>query len=129
RRVGPDAARTACVRRTGRALPGARAMKAGAAAALLLLAAAAAGVAFGGVSLSLSDLWSGHGQAGETARLVASLRLPRVALAALVGACLALSGAPPPALLENPLADPFPLGLSGGGSRAARVATHPCAPP
>jgi iron complex transport system permease protein len=98
-------------------------MKAAATAALLLLAAVVAGVAFGGVPLSLSDLWSGHGQAGETARLVASLRLPRVALAALVGACLALSGAALQALLKNPLADPFLLGISGGASVGAALAT------
>jgi iron complex transport system permease protein len=98
-------------------------MKAAATAALLLLAAVVAGVAFGGVPLSLSDLWSGHGQAGETARLVASLRLPRVALAALVGACLALSGAALQALLKNPLADPFLLGISRGASVGAALAT------
>jgi ABC-type Fe3+-siderophore transport system permease subunit len=98
-------------------------LKAAAAASLLLLAAVVAGVAFGGVSLSLSDLWSGHGQGGETARLIASLRLPRVALAALVGACLALSGAALQALLKNPLADPFLLGISGGASVGAALAT------
>jgi iron complex transport system permease protein len=98
-------------------------VKAGASAALLLLAAVVAGVAFGGVPLSLTDLWSGHGQSGETARLVASLRLPRVALAALVGACLALSGAALQALLKNPLADPFLLGISGGASVGAALAT------
>jgi iron complex transport system permease protein len=98
-------------------------LKAAASAALLLLAAVVAGVAFGGVPLSLSDLWSGHGQGGETARLIASLRLPRVALAALVGACLALSGAALQALLKNPLADPFLLGISGGASVGAALAT------
>ncbi|HEY6929194.1 MAG TPA: iron ABC transporter permease [Thermoanaerobaculia bacterium] len=98
-------------------------MKATAGAVLLLLAAVVAGVAFGGVPLSLTDLWSGHGQAGETARLIASLRLPRVALAALVGACLALSGAALQALLKNPLADPFLLGISGGASVGAALAT------
>ena len=98
-------------------------MKASAVAALLLAAAIVAGLAWGGVSLSLSDLWSGRGQAGETARLIASLRLPRIALAALVGACLALAGAALQALLKNPLADPFLLGISGGASVGAALAT------
>ncbi|HTD53194.1 MAG TPA: iron chelate uptake ABC transporter family permease subunit, partial [Thermoanaerobaculia bacterium] len=98
-------------------------MKAAAVAALLLAAAIVAGLAWGGVSLSLSDLWSGRGQAGETARLIASLRLPRIALAALVGACLALAGAALQALLKNPLADPFLLGISGGASVGAALAT------
>ncbi len=92
------------------------------AAGLLLLAAALVGVLFGGVSLSWSDLWSGHGTAGATARLVASLRLPRVALAAMVGACLALAGAALQALLKNPLADPFLLGTSGGAATGAALA-------
>jgi len=91
-------------------------------AAGLLAAAIAVGIALGGVSLSLTDLWSGKGEAGETARLVASLRLPRVALAALVGACLALAGAALQALLKNPLADPFLLGTSGGAAAGAALA-------
>ena len=80
------------------------------------------GLAVGGVALSLPDLFSGEGSAGETARLVASLRIPRVALAALVGGCLALAGASLQALLKNPLADPFLLGTSGGAATGAAVA-------
>ena len=81
------------------------------------------GLAVGGVSLSLSDLWSGAGPAGRDARLVASLRVPRVLLAALVGACLSLAGAALQALLKNPLADPFLLGTSGGAAAGAALAT------
>src|SRR5207253_4588151 len=83
----------------------------------------AVGIALGGVSLTLPGLWSGRGDAGETARLVASLSVPRVALAALVGACLALARAPLQALLKNPLADPFLLGTSGGAAAGAALAT------
>lgn len=81
------------------------------------------GVCVGGVPLSLAELWSGAGPAGHTARLVASLRLPRVCLAALVGACLALAGAALQALLKNPLADPFLLGTSGGAATGAALAS------
>jgi iron complex transport system permease protein len=94
-----------------------------AAALALLVLAAAAGLAFGGVRLSFPDLWSGTGAEGDAARLVASLRAPRVALAALVGAALALSGAAMQALLKNPLADPFLLGTSGGAATGAALAT------
>ena len=92
-------------------------------AALLLLALCLAlGMTVGGVHLSFVDLWSGQGQGGETARLLASLRFPRVALAAIVGGCLALAGAALQALLKNPLADPFLLGTSGGAATGAALA-------
>jgi len=41
------------------------------------------------------------------------LRLPRVVMAGLVGASLAMVGAALQALFRNPLADPFTLGVSG----------------
>ena len=93
-------------------------------AALVLLATCVAlGIAVGGVPLRFADLWSGGGAAGESARLIANLRAPRVLLAALVGACLALSGAALQALLKNPLADPFLIGTSGGAAAGAALAT------
>jgi len=91
--------------------------------ALLLAVCILLGLAIGGVSVSLPDLWSGAGAAGREARLVASLRIPRVLLAALVGACLSLAGASLQALLKNPLADPFLLGTSGGAAAGAALAT------
>ena len=101
---------------------GGRGRKAIPAALLLLALCLALGVAIGGVPLSFPDLWSGQGQGGETARLLASLRFPRVALAAIVGGCLALAGAALQALLKNPLADPFLLGTSGGAATGAALA-------
>ncbi|HEY3170395.1 MAG TPA: iron chelate uptake ABC transporter family permease subunit, partial [Thermoanaerobaculia bacterium] len=95
----------------------------GLAGALLLLSLAVlVGLLAGSVRLSIRDLVAGEGPAGETARLVASLRAPRVALAALVGSCLALAGAALQALLKNPLADPFLLGTSGGAAVGAALA-------
>jgi iron complex transport system permease protein len=99
-----------------------RGAKTGAVAVVLLALSILFGLTVGGVRLSLFDLWSGQGPSGETARLVASLRLPRVALAALVGGCLALAGAALQALLKNPLADPFLLGTSGGAAAGAAFA-------
>jgi iron complex transport system permease protein len=49
-------------------------------------------------------------------------RLPRVTAAALIGATLASAGVVFQALLRNPLADPFTLGISGGASAAAMAA-------
>jgi iron complex transport system permease protein len=91
-------------------------------AILLLVLAAVLGLLVGGVHLSLRDLVAGEGPQADAARLVASLRAPRVALAALVGACLALAGAALQALLKNPLADPFLLGTSGGAAVGAALA-------
>jgi iron complex transport system permease protein len=51
-----------------------------------------------------------------------SLRLPRVLMASIVGASLALVGAALQALFRNPLAEPFTLGVSGGASLGASLA-------
>ncbi|MBE0537901.1 MAG: iron ABC transporter permease [Phycisphaerae bacterium] len=50
------------------------------------------------------------------------IRLPRVVLAAIVGAALACSGAVLQALLRNPLADPYILGISSGAGLGTIVA-------
>lgn len=57
-----------------------------------------------------------------TSDIVRSLRVPRAILAFLVGGSLALSGATLQALVRNPLADPFLLGLSGGAGLGAVLA-------
>ncbi|RME03647.1 MAG: hypothetical protein D6812_05035 [Deltaproteobacteria bacterium] len=46
------------------------------------------------------------------------IRLPRVLLAGIAGGALSLSGATFQALLRNPLAEPFLLGVRGGGHSA-----------
>src|SRR5262245_63798106 len=51
-----------------------------------------------------------------TSSIVLEIRLPRAVLAALVGAGLATAGALLQALLQNPLADPYVLGISGGAA-------------
>ena len=48
-----------------------------------------------------------------------SIRLPRVILAGLVGAALSMSGVVFQALLRNPLADPYILGISAGSAVGA----------
>ena len=68
--------------------------------------------------LDLAALWT-----DETARVVFfRLRLPRVLMAAIVGASLGAVGAALQALFRNPLAEPLTLGVSGGGALGASVA-------
>jgi iron complex transport system permease protein len=99
---------------------------------LLLLALAAAlilvdfgALALGGVHLSLGEVWSGllgRHSASEAGVIVRQIRLPRIYLAMLVGAALAVSGTGLQALLRNPLADPYVLGISSGAALGAIVA-------
>src|SRR5581483_9675995 len=49
------------------------------------------------------------------------VRLPRVTLAAITGASLSIVGAALQAHFRNPLADPFTLGVSGGGAFGASL--------
>jgi iron complex transport system permease protein len=51
--------------------------------------------------------------------VVFGLRLPRIALGILVGAALSVAGAGFQALLRNPLADPYVLGVSSGAALGA----------
>lgn len=59
---------------------------------------------------------------GDAATIVWSLRLPRVAIAACVGAALALAGLVLQTLLRNPLVDPFLTGVSSGAGAAIAFA-------
>ncbi len=63
------------------------------------------------------------GGGSDTERtIILSLRLPRAILAGLVGAGLSVSGATFQALLRNPLADPYILGVSSGAAVGAIIA-------
>ncbi len=91
---------------------------------LLLLTCAAVvalGVVVGPAPLALTDVWDGLWGIGDnaTVAIVRELRVPRVVLAFLVGGCLAATGAALQALVRNPLADPYLLGLSGGAGLGA----------
>lgn len=71
-----------------------------------------------------SALWSGITGAQSSLTIEQNLilfdiRLPRIFLAMIVGAALALAGAGYQALLRNPLADPYVLGVSSGAALAA----------
>jgi iron complex transport system permease protein len=96
--------------------------------ALLILALAAIAIAgaSGSVALSAGDLWRGAGQLWQDrpgmAGVLLQLRLERAASAFVTGAMLALAGVLMQALLRNPLADPYVLGVSGGASVGALLA-------
>jgi iron complex transport system permease protein len=85
-----------------------------------LAAALALGLALGPSGLGPREVLAAlAGDArGASADVVLGVRLPRVALAAGVGAALSVAGVVFQALLRNPLADPFVLGVSGGAALA-----------
>ncbi len=93
----------------------------------LILLSVVTGTAKVGVQRSISILFQSmlglEGEGTETERtIIFSLRLPRSLLAAMVGAGLSVSGAIFQALLRNPLADPYILGVSSGSAVGAIIA-------
>lgn len=92
--------------------------------AALLALAGFAGLALGPSALAPSRVAEAllGDASGPAADIVLRVRLPRVGLAALVGASLAVAGALFQALLRNPLADPYVLGVSGGAAVGGIVA-------
>ena len=94
-----------------------------AAMALLLLLVICTALLLGTAEISadqLLALLSGEAESTPYARLILfEIRLPRIILAALVGAALAVGGVVFQALLRNPLADPFILGVSSGSAFGA----------
>ena len=83
------------------------------------IAALAAGLSVGAGDLSLRAALNG---VEPDATVLFRLRLPRVLLAAEVGAALSVAGVALQALLRNPLADPFVFGLSGGAAVGTAIA-------
>ena len=83
--------------------------------AVILLVAMTLAVSLGSTRLSVDD------PASRT--ILLDIRLPRVLLAAAIGAALAVAGLTFQTLLRNPLADPFILGVSGGAACGAAVSS------
>jgi iron complex transport system permease protein len=90
--------------------------------ALLLGAALLVGASFGAGGVSLAALWRGEALSATEHAILFDVRLPRVLLAALLGGALTTAGVVFQALLRNPLADPYVLGVSGGASVGGVVA-------
>jgi iron complex transport system permease protein len=93
--------------------------------AALLLACVVLALKLGAVPVSVTDLVVDLGRLAigrsdalptEYRLIVFDLRLPRILLGILVGAALSVAGASYQALLRNPLADPYVLGVSSGAA-------------
>ncbi|MGH8934401.1 MAG: FecCD family ABC transporter permease [Egibacteraceae bacterium] len=85
-------------------------------------------IGIGSVRIPLAGTWDvvtghlmGRGTAGDPVRdqIIWQYRVPRVLLAALCGAGLSVAGVVLQALVANPLADPYVLGVSSGASLGA----------
>ncbi len=100
--------------------------------AVVLLACMVLALKLGAVPISVTDLVLNLGRVAigrsdqlptEYRLIVFDLRLPRILLGILVGAALSVSGASFQAMLRNPLADPFVLGVSSGAAVGSILAT------
>src|SRR4051794_22174810 len=91
-----------------------------AASVLALALAILVGVAFGTGPVSLLRAVTDAGSIDRA--IVLEVRLPRVLLGAIAGAGLSIVGVALQALLRNPLAEPYVLGVSGGSAVGATLA-------
>ncbi|WP_197492106.1 FecCD family ABC transporter permease [Paenibacillus jamilae] len=90
---------------------------------ILLLVVSVYGLAYGSVSIPLQEINQIllHNDESTYRTILMNLRLPRVLVGLLVGACLAASGALLQGVMKNPLADPGIIGVSAGGGLAAVI--------
>lgn len=96
---------------------------------LVLLALCVISLAVGSVRIAPSHIinalinaFSGNlSLSPEEELILFSVRLPRIIFAGIVGASLALGGVVFQAILRNPLADPYILGISGGAALGAII--------
>ncbi len=95
----------------------------------LLIASVFIATTFGNIDISLNEVWNiiwstlvGIGITDINYDVIWLLRLPRIVLAAIVGAGLAVCGVVMQAIVKNPLADPYILGISSGASLGATLA-------
>jgi iron complex transport system permease protein len=92
----------------------------------LLLAVSLVALSIGSVSIPISHvlgvLTGSENVTAAERTIIVSLRLPRIVLAMLVGSGLSIAGVVFQALLRNPLAEPYILGVSSGGTVGAIIA-------
>lgn len=87
--------------------------------ALLLLGTAVLGLGLGSVRVPVWRLLTGKGLDVTSRAILWDLRLPRIIMAGLVGWSLSIGGVIFQALMRNPLAEPFLLGISSGAALGA----------
>ena len=73
-------------------------------------------------SRMIQDGQAGLASTGSVGIILVHVRLPRLLLGFMVGGCLAAVGVGLQALVRNPLADPYILGISSGAAMGAAVA-------
>lgn len=88
---------------------------------LVVVAVAVVSLSAGEYAIAPADLWRTLWGGGDRAQsyVVFQVRMPRLAMAIVVGAALGIAGALLQSLLRNPLASPDLLGISGGAGVAA----------
>ncbi|WP_102272875.1 FecCD family ABC transporter permease [Cytobacillus massiliigabonensis] len=104
----------------------------GGAGFVLLLLSVIVSLSLGSANLPISHVWGiilhqlpfledviDTAWASSSEQIILKVRLPRVFLAILVGACLSLAGAGFQGVLRNPLADPYTLGVASGSAVGA----------
>ncbi len=90
----------------------------------ILMAAGLLGISLGSsqnLGTMLDYFFTGGEKDPMLANIIWRIRLPRVILAALAGSVLSLGGLVFQALLRNPLAEPYILGISGGSAIGAII--------
>ena len=97
----------------------------------ILIAGMAASACMGAMDISTGDICrvianklfaAGFDIPGNVTAVVWNIRLPRILCAVFVGAGLAVAGVIFQGILQNPLADPYTLGISTGASFGASLA-------
>ncbi|SCY05415.1 FecCD family ABC transporter permease [Lysinibacillus fusiformis] len=87
---------------------------------VVTILAAVIAIGLGSVHISIPDILStlinGRGQEGVYTTIIWDIRLPRVLLALIIGASIAISGALLQAVMGNPLADPGLTGVTSGAA-------------
>lgn len=89
---------------------------------MITVTAAIAGLLIGSVNISLNDFFNtvfGAETDPAISQIIFDIRLPRVLYAMAVGGGLSIAGAVFQAMLMNPLAEPYILGISSGGTFGA----------
>jgi iron complex transport system permease protein len=86
---------------------------------VFFLVVLAMSILLGAAHIPWSDLYkilTGRTPDGAAYSIVVQIRLPRILMAACIGAALSICGVVMQSVLRNPLAEPFVLGLSGGAA-------------
>lgn len=97
-----------------------------AALALITTVVMGASLLVGGTAVPGHDVFAAllHPQRGDDIGVIVwQLRVPRIVIAAIVGAALAITGAMMQGMLRNPLVDPYLTGVSAGAAAAIAIGT------